>query len=53
MKILVKQGKDPFTSSSGDSVTFLLREIVPKITIYRFSKYVDGQPIEVQLKFLN
>ena len=54
-KILVKQGKDPTMNSQSDVLTFLLRDIVPKITIYRFNlaKYQDGQPIEVQAKFLN
>jgi hypothetical protein len=52
-KILVKQGKDPFNSNPSDSINFLLRDIVPKITIYRFSPYQEGKPYEVQLKFLN
>ena len=48
-KILVKQGKDPTMNSQSDVLTFLLRDIVPKITIYRFNlaKYQEGQPIEV------
>jgi len=52
-KILVKQGKDPFMSNQSESITFLLRDIVPKITIYRYSQYNEGRPLEVQLKFLN
>ncbi len=52
-KILVKQGKDPFNSSQSDSINFLLRDIVPKITIYRYLAYQEGRPLEVQLKFLN
>jgi hypothetical protein len=46
-KILVKQSKDPSVSSTADSVAFLLRDIVPRITIYRFSKYTDGQPLDI------
>lgn len=54
-KILVKQGKDPTMSTQSDVLTFLLRDIVPKITIYRFNfaKYQEGQPVEIQIKFLN
>ena len=52
MKILVKPGKDPL-KSNYDGVTFLLRDIIPRITIYRYSKYIEGQPIEFQIKFLN
>lgn len=46
-KILVKQGKDPFNSNHSDSINFLLRDIVPKITIYRFAPYQEGRPLEV------
>jgi len=44
MKILVKQGRDPTMSSQSDILAFLLRDIVPKITIYRFNfpKYQEG-----------
>jgi hypothetical protein len=52
-KILVKQGKDPFNSNPSDSINFLLRDIVPKITIYRFDTHQEGKPLGVQLKFLN
>ena len=36
-------------NSQSDVLTFLLRDIVPKITIYRFNlaKYQEGHPIEV------
>jgi hypothetical protein len=51
-KILVKPSKD-IKSSSIDCVTFLLRDSAPKVTIYRFGKYQEGQPVEVQLKFDN
>ena len=53
MKILVKQPNNLASTSQSDRMAFLLRDIVPKITIYRFSKYQEGQPMEVQLKFLN
>ena len=48
-KILVKQVKDPTQIAQSDVLAFLLRDLVPKITIYRFnlSKYTEGQPIEV------
>lgn len=51
-KILVKPSKD-MKSANIDSVTFLLRDSAPKVTIYRFGKYQEGQPVEVQLKFDN
>lgn len=31
----------------------MLRDFAPKVTIYRFGKYQEGQPLEVQLKFDN
>jgi hypothetical protein len=46
-KILVKQGKDPFNSNPSDSINFLLRDIVPKITIYRYDTHQEGKPLGV------
>ena len=51
-KIIVKPKKNPFESTT-DNITFLLRTIVPKLTIYRFERYQEGKPVMVQIKFLN
>ena len=38
LKILVKPSKD-LKNSNNDGINFLLRDIAPKVTIYRFGKY--------------
>ncbi len=52
-KILVKQSRDPNSSSQSETVNFLLRDIVPKVTVYRHTNYQEGKPVDIQLKFLN
>ena len=51
-KFVVKPNINP-TSNEQLKVDFQLIYHVPKVTIYRIGKYVDGQPLEVLLKISN